>query len=344
MNLVSEAGLGCNSIFDPPGSLPQNLVGESELNEFELAEFSGLLKRNNELFALWVETARVVLRGEAQGLRALVDVMGPRAFQEQIFRFFCPPTCMRAMSDQVIQQMLPVIEDVVHSDHGENVAVIDPEVAQLAADLVWADGVEAAIERRRAESPRNETMLEEIENEAPADVTSLQRSDGEHAVSAEHVEDEAIWLLKYNRMKDQFHQALENAQELEPCREALGAIGKSWKAPWGGYILVHAHQYQEVLDKLNGRALKTSHVVVSATWESVLQGLVTAGVRHREIVGVPPAKVRKTETLQIAEVQERTFICWGAALRSADSVTKSTTDAHGGRLNPRRLQHLALSD
>jgi len=85
-------------------------------------------------------------------------------------------------------------------------------------------------------------------------------------------------------------------------------------------------------------------VVVSATWESVLQGIVTAGVRHREILGVPPAKMPRIETPHVAEVQERTFLCWGAALRSENSVTKSTTDAHGGRLNPRRLQHLALSE
>ena len=154
------------------------------------------------------------------------------------------------MSDQIVEQILPVIQDVVDG-LGEDVVDIDPEIAQVAADLAWADGVEEDIARRRAESARNELTRRQNEDEAATFEAALLRAENDEAASAEPLEDEAIWLLKYNRIRQEFHQALEGP-EFEPCREALGAIGKSCKAPWGGYILVHANQYPHVMDKLNG--------------------------------------------------------------------------------------------
>ena len=121
------------------------------------------------------------------------------------------------------------------------------------------------------------------------------------------MKDEAIWLLKYNRIKQEFHDALEGP-DFETCRKGLGEIGKTCKAPWGGYVLVHAHQYPETMAKLTGWTLCSSHVVACATWESVLRDVVAAGVQHRELLGAPPAKVPKTETAAIAEMQERTLL------------------------------------
>ena len=74
--------------------------------------------------------------------------------------------------------------------------------------------------------------------------------------------------------------------------------------PSGTYIFVHPNQYQNVVNKLNGQTLYSSHVVVSATWESVLDQVVTTGVRHREILAVPTRKQRKIETAtaELAEV------------------------------------------
>ena len=88
------------------------------------------LSRNRELPDLWASVARVVLRGGVPELRAVVDAMSPKKFQEEVFRFFCPPRCFRVMSDQVVEMMLPVIEEV---EHAEVVAVIDPEMAELAS-------------------------------------------------------------------------------------------------------------------------------------------------------------------------------------------------------------------
>ena len=43
---------------------------------------------------------------EAQELRAVVDAISPKKFQENVFRFFCPLPCFRVMSDEVVEKML----------------------------------------------------------------------------------------------------------------------------------------------------------------------------------------------------------------------------------------------
>ena len=88
------------------------------------------LSRNRELPDFWASVARVVLRGGVPELRAVVDAMSPKKFQEDVFRFFCPPRCFRVMSDQVVEKMLLVIEEV---EHAAVVAVIDSEMAELAS-------------------------------------------------------------------------------------------------------------------------------------------------------------------------------------------------------------------
>jgi len=175
---------------------------------------------------------------------------------------------------------------------------------------------------------QRETLLEE-------------RNVDQEAALAGQVEDEAIWLLKFNRTRTEFHKTLEGP-ELQACRDALESDGKAWKLPGNAYILVKPHQYQQAMAALKGRVLLSSHVVVSKTWDSVLHEILTVGVRHREILHVPQAKERKIEASVVDLYEERTFLCWAAPLRNADSVTESTTEAHGG-LNPRRLQHLAIS-
>ena len=99
---------------------------------------------------------------------------------------------------------------------------------------------------------------------------------------------EEIWLLKFNRGRKEFHQALQGP-ELEAIRQELEASGKSWRLPSGAYIIVHAHQYQHAMANLNGRALYPRNVVVSATWLPLLEEIVTAGVKHREILAAPDA-------------------------------------------------------
>ena len=93
---------------------------------------------------------------------------------------------------------------------------------------------------------------------------------------------------------------------------------------------------------LNGRDVKSGHVVVSASLDGALELAVTAGVRKREILAVAAKEPKIIETFEWAESISRTFLCWSAPLRTLDSVTESTTEAHGGR-NPRRYQHHALS-
>ena len=88
------------------------------------------MSRNRELPGLWASVARVVLRGEVPELRAVVNAITPKKFQEDVFRFFCPPRCFRVMSQEVVEKMLLVIEEV---EHAAAVAVIDSEMAELAS-------------------------------------------------------------------------------------------------------------------------------------------------------------------------------------------------------------------
>ena len=169
----------------------------------------------------------------------------------------------------------------------------------------------------------------------------MEGTEEERAESANLAGDETIWLLKYNRHPPAFHNALQGP-EMRPCREGLESEMKSWRLESGVYIFVQPHQYESVVAALQGRDVKNGHVVVSARWEASLELALTAGVRHREILAVPPTKQRKMGTDEKAERITRTFLCYGPPLRSIDSVTESTTEAHGG-LNPRRLQHLDIS-
>ena len=60
--------------------------------------------------------------------------------------------------------------------------MIDPEEAQLAADISWGDAVEERIEAEGAEAVHSEPN------------------------------DETIWLLKYNRNTKQFHEAVASCR------------------------------------------------------------------------------------------------------------------------------------
>ena len=90
----------------------------------------------------------------------------------------------------------------------------------------WADRVEEDIARLRAESARNAATRQQTENETPNNDAALLRGADHDASAAEPLEDEVIWLPKFNRIKQEFHQALEGP-EFEPCRKALGENGKS---------------------------------------------------------------------------------------------------------------------
>ena len=56
------------------------------------------LSRNRELSDLWASVARVVLRGAVPELRAVVDAISPKKFQEDVFRFFWPKPAGRSRS------------------------------------------------------------------------------------------------------------------------------------------------------------------------------------------------------------------------------------------------------
>ena len=229
--------------------------------------------------------------------------MTPRGLREKLFRFFWPRSAVHNLAESESEEELPVIEEVAASGG----AVIDPEMAQLAADHDWAEAVEAQM---------------------AAPTNNLQ-------------EEETIWLLRYNRHTKEFHEAL-HGPELLACRESLESAGKSWRLPSGAYIFVNPNQHQAVAEMLDGRTLYSSHVVVSTSWEPELQLALTYKVRESELLSVPAAGLRNAETSMVVKCMDRTFLSFSPPFRSSVSVNQSTTEAHGG-LNPRRVQHNASS-
>ena len=153
-------------------------------------------------------------------------------------------------------------------------------------------------------TPNYEEAIAEVELQMLEALQRFETADAAEESMVVNEPAEAIWLLRFNRDRKEFHEALQGP-EVEACRRELEASGKSWRLPSGAYIFVHAHQYQHVMANLNERVLYSSNVVVSAAWLPLLEEIVTAGVRHREILAVPPATVPTTEASSAVSLPER---------------------------------------
>lgn len=231
-----------------------------------------------------------------------------------------------------------VVQDIVHN---EPAVPPDPSDA-LIADELWARSVEHVI-TQDAVFPNHE------------------RGSGSAIVN------ESVYLLHFKRYPDSFRKALVEGEALQECRCAMEEAHCPWHLPESGAkVFVHPSQYQAALEAVldRGIQLRPYHVIVSDSLEALVHEALTglpcrqgARVRVRDellvardvsssetSIGEHPAESTGVSASLFLELGvERTFIGLVRPRRDAESVTQSTTEAHGG-LNPRRLTLLTLSD
>merc|ERR1712232_101253 len=185
---------------------------------------------------------------------------------------------------------------------------------------------------------------------------------------------EHIYLMEYKRHPEAFRQALSEGVLLQECRAALDAAGHKWLLGSGAKVFVHPCQYMHTAIAImeDGVHLRPYHVVVS---ESLLYQVEASladlsyrlGVRVRSQkvlanVGVlvpeepdedapadgapewmsaaPSAACSELGTEDLADIAlvvSKTFLCVAPRRHNQESVTQSTTEVHGGGLNPRRV-------
>lgn len=219
----------------------------------------------------------------------------------------------------------PVIQEIEHEEEG---AVRDEGLAALHLEHKLSDNVV------------------QLQQNLPEPLTDTER----------------IYLLEYTRHPEAFRQALAEGALLQQCRDALEGAGYKWLLGSGAKVFVHPCQYTHTALAIvqDGVHLRPYHVVVC---ESLLYQVEAslADLPYRQ-----GARVRRQKVLANAEVLvpeepdevmsadeepeggtedandiplvvSKTFLCVAPCRRNQDSVTQSTTEVHGGGLNPRRV-------
>lgn len=226
-------------------------------------------------------------------------------------------------------------ESVIQAvEHADTAAVLDTSVAADRAEQTWADHVTQLNQR------------EDIDDKEP------------------------VFLLEYNRYPESFRKALCEGAALQSFRAALDDAQLQWHVECGAKVFVHLCQYKDALVAVaqRGIGLRPFHVVVA---QSLLQYVELsladipcrqgARVRNRHSLGDLPTGSGQASAPEAAEGEHaseghdggdnagrddsvewplevrRTFLCVVQRLRNPTSIPQSTTEAHGGGLNPRRL-------
>ena len=213
----------------------------------------------------------------------------------------------------VVQSQSADEEVTQHVQHHEPAAQRDPELTAMQDAQDWADQVAAQIQANGPGAQENAKATE------------------------------AVYLRQYNRHSERFRQALITAKPLESCRSALDAKGHQWLHESGAKVFVHPWQFELVMAsvKQKGWTLRPYHVIVAESLEYYLDVSLSdlpcrdgAGVKKRQALVEP----------EYALVEERTFLCCIRRLPAPKRFTQSTTEAHGGGLNPRRVQPESISE
>lgn len=225
-----------------------------------------------------------------------------------------------------------------HVEHAEEPADIAPDVAAERAEEQWAEHV-----HRRCR--------ELAFGQAGAPESSTER----------------VFLVSFSRHPEALRKALCEGVPLQQCRAALEDARCHWQLGSGAKVFVHPWQYKDALVAVveRGIELRPFHVIVAETLESSVEASLTdipcrqgARVRSRGVLGEVPTEPRVArpeaggagetssptggggswQDVDIPLAESRTFLCAVPRLRNPESVTQSTTEAHNGGVNPRRLQ------
>lgn len=220
------------------------------------------------------------------------------------------PTLAILGNDEV--DAIPVIQEVQHND---TAAVISAQEAQLIS------------------ATASSTWLQQ-NSESSVDPC-------EWLVQSAHDEDmERILVLQISRNPKEFQDTLLRADALEHVRHCLDSEGYDVILPCGALIFVSPLHYTNVRDTIQKqhKDLKCYHVIVSESLVSLVKEALQAipsqlNVRIRDSrTRVVACAGQSKEELYIVE---NTFLVAVRAMRGAQSVNQSTTEAHGS-INPRR--------
>eukprot|EP00406_Dinophysis_acuminata_P037331 CAMPEP_0179371212 /NCGR_PEP_ID=MMETSP0797-20121207/85602_1 /TAXON_ID=47934 /ORGANISM="Dinophysis acuminata, Strain DAEP01" /LENGTH=510 /DNA_ID=CAMNT_0021087043 /DNA_START=69 /DNA_END=1601 /DNA_ORIENTATION=+ len=273
---------------------------------------------------LQLQVGRQRLDDRRQCIEKLFAFLGRAHFLPKVSGFMCKEV-----------DAPPVIEEVQHS---EPAATVDEHMASVNVEHKLADNVTAL----RAQGP------------------------AEHAPGADAgspAETEEIHLLEYSRHPESFRRALCEGPPLQPCRSALEAAGHRHLLGSGAKMFVHPDQYVQTCVAIveQGFNLRPFHVVVAKSLEYHVEACLAdlsyrqgARVKRRTVIhetGAPgdngsPSSVEAASDGSDADEEHgysKTFLCAAPPRRNADSVTQSTTEAHSGGLNPRRVRAASLS-
>jgi len=215
-----------------------------------------------------------------------------------------------------------VIQDVWHPDPAAN---IDPA---FAVEIAMA--MESGMIERQAQS-------------AALHVEEVQRADSQ------------LILLQFARPTKALRDALRFGTALQTCRRALAQEGLPFELPDGNMVFVEAEEHAAArqVPATSGLKLNCFYVVVSPSMEHLIDESLAgygkgAWARLREemsLRGSDVATVEDSEQECVSECSSlyehlqvvRTFFHFDLhQLRNTQSVSRSTTCARAGCINPRR--------
>jgi len=254
-----------------------------------------------------------------------------------------PKSSDASLSPSQAEDQELVIQEVQHNEelviqevqHNERAAHYHPTEAAEIANMQWA------------------TLIQHRMHSA----YSIQDSVSE---SAPCKEEDRIWIIRFNRRPEGMHSQLARSLSLRSCRDDLEKAGLEWKLKSGAYIFVLPSQYDCVLRKLPEHKLTHSDVVVTESFEYLLEECLSTigkGTWAKARTLVPQdassssgchvtsgthnaiAEVRHVarDWLEVSEIQ-RTFLCVVSPLRNATSVIQSDTNSRIlNHANPRRV-------
>ena len=291
------------------------------------------------------QLARQNLHGKCSG--AILSSLGAASYLPEAGLVSFTFEEVKVPTPDLISSPMASIEDEViqHIEHWEPAAEREPELATTQAHQEWADLVVAQIQA----DVRDGCIVQEHAQDAQAE--------------------ERVYLLQYKRHSEKFRQALTTGKALESCRHALDTAGFQWLQPSGAKIFVHPWQFQPTMDMIlkENLELRPYHVIVSESLEYYVEASLSdvpcrdgARVKDRKVLESAgytggdgphagedepqphPAADDDGVAMDLAPI--RTFLCFLPRLRASKSVTQSTTEVHGGGVNPRRFQAASISE
>ncbi|CAE8716552.1 unnamed protein product [Polarella glacialis] len=225
-------------------------------------------------------------------------------------------------TEQVIQ---PVLFE-------EPAAYRDSELLRMQADSQWADDVEFLIGRDTASRSAGSGSRLLLESSAQDEGSSLVPSK------------DALFMAEFSRCPQELLDALRTGLPLKACRMGLEAEGHNFELTNGTMVFTHARQY---LAAMTAQLPQTKKICV--IFSESLEYLVEESIQHIGMGAWVKSRRRLDNAEAVAQdepetreshkefhlVVTRTFLHYQPA--PLDSVTQSTTEAHGGD-NPRRKQ------